>query len=515
MTPATTGTRAPVEAYLDARLSGASLERAGRRVLTDIRWWIRPGERWVLAGTNGSGKTQLLKVIAGIVRPDPATTATVRWRLAGEWHRVPYEVKGRIAYLGPERQDKYQRYDWDSTAAAVVGTGIYGTDIPLEPLTPADRRAVHSVLGRLGMARFAQRRFLELSYGERRMVLLARALIARPALLLLDEVFNGLDAPNQQRLMRWLNRLRGRLPVVLATHQRADVPAAMTHLLVLRAGRIVHSGRLDGSSLARLFGTATATGSHTGPPVRRRLDGGHELVCLRRASVYLDGRQALSGVTLTIGTGQFWVVHGGNGAGKTTLLRTLYGDHGVAAGGSVVRAGIGPGVPLAEFRRWTGMSAPFLHASYPRGCTVAEVVLSGLHAAVGMPAPATPAERKRARMLLRRLKMARWATRTLRDLSHGQARCVLFARAIVHGPRLLLLDEPFDGLDAATRAALGRELVRMAAQGTAIVVAAHAAAEWAHMATHELELDAGRVRYAGPLRRPGAGRTRRATARGR
>jgi molybdate transport system ATP-binding protein len=491
-------------AYLETHLTGASLERGGRRVLKDIRWRIRPGERWVLAGANGSGKTQLLKIIAGIVRADPAARATVRWRLDGEWHRVPYEVKGRIAYLGPERQDKYQRYDWDMTVEALVGTGIYGTDIPLDPLTAADRRGVRALLARLGMASFAHRRLLELSYGERRMVLLARALIARPALLLMDEVFNGLDAPNQQRLMRWLGRLRGRLPVVLATHQPADVPAGMTHVLMLREGGVVHSGRLRRSRLPQLFGTTmNAPGGHGAAGVRKRTAAANLwLVRLQRAHVYLDERAALGGITLSIAAGQFWVVHGGNGAGKTTLLRTVYGDHGVAVGGSIERAGITPGVPLADFRRWTGLSAPYLHAGYPRTCTVADVVLSGLHASVGMPAPATESEAARARALMRRLNIAQWAARTLGALSHGQARRVLFARAIMGRPRLLLLDEPFDGLDAATRAVMTRELARMTAGGVAIMVAAHAAAEWTHMATHEVELRAGQMLYAGELRLP-------------
>jgi ABC-type molybdenum transport system ATPase subunit/photorepair protein PhrA len=228
--------------------------------------------------------------------------------------------------------------------------------------------------------------------------------------------------------------------------------------------------------------------------------GSRILVRLQRADVYLEGRAVLRGICVAIRPGNFWVVHGGNGAGKTTLLRTLYGDHGVAVGGRIERAGIGPGIALAEFRRRTGLSAPHLHASYPRRYTVAEVVTSGLHASVGMPAVATKLERDRAARLMKSLKVAHWAKRSFGELSHGQARLVLFARALIGRPRLLLLDEPFDGIDTTTRALLQRALQESSAHGAAIAVAAHSVAEWSHLATHELELSSGRQVYAGPIR---------------
>jgi molybdate transport system ATP-binding protein len=482
------------------RVAGAALQRAGRRVLTNIHWQIRPGQRWILLGANGSGKTQLLKLIAGIVRPAPAPGRTVRWRLRGEWHEVPLEVRQRIAYLGPERQDKYERYDWNMAAEDLVGTGLYATDIPLDALTAADRRQVRGVLRRLGVGQLARRRFLELSYGQRRMVLLARALIRRPALLILDEVFTGLDLENHALLVRWLARLRGGLPLVIATHELADIPSTATHALVLRAGRIVYRGRM-GNAVRGHFGARARGAGATGRRGRAHLrNAGASLVRLQGAHVYLEGCHALRDVSCAVRAGEFWVIHGPNGAGKTTLLRTLYGDHGVAAGGAIERAGIRPGVALEQFRARTGIAAPYIQAAYPRNYTVADVVLSGRHASIGLQRPFSRADREATKRVLRRLGLARWAGRSLGQLSYGQTRLVLFARALVRGRRLLLLDEPFDSMDAHTRRVLARELRRLASQGVAIVVAAHSLHEWTAYATHELELAAGRVRYAGVAR---------------
>src|SRR5438132_464856 len=133
--------------YLEVRLEHVSLHRAGRSVLKDISWTIRPGERWVLAGANGAGKTQLLKLLAGAVWPTPSTRAIRHYLLGRERSSTPAEVKEQIAYLGAERQDKYQRYGWNMAVERIVGTGLYRTDIPLDALTASDRGRIGKALG--------------------------------------------------------------------------------------------------------------------------------------------------------------------------------------------------------------------------------------------------------------------------------------------------------------------------------------------------------------------------------
>jgi molybdate transport system ATP-binding protein len=228
--------------YLEVRLAHANLRRGGRLVLRDLSWIIRPGERWVLAGSNGAGKTQLLKLVAGAVWPEPAALPVRRYRRGRQQWTTPQEVREEIAYLGAERQDKYQRYGWNMTVERIVGTGVHRTDIPLDALAAGERRAVQRALDALAVAHLAARPFLSLSYGERRVILLARALAARPRLLLLDEVLNGLDAANRRRVLRWLARRSRRLPWVLATHRLEDVPPGANRVLVLDRGRIVYAG---------------------------------------------------------------------------------------------------------------------------------------------------------------------------------------------------------------------------------------------------------------------------------
>src|SRR3984893_15495482 len=158
--------------YVEVRLANVDLEREGRTVLANVTWTIRPGERWVLAGGNGAGKTQLLKIIAGAGWPTPHDTAKSpsavansarRYHWRNETFMSPFEVKEEIGYVGPERQDKYERYGWNHTVEQIVGTGRYRTDIPLDPLTVSDRRGIAALLKRLAIAPLAARPFLSLS----------------------------------------------------------------------------------------------------------------------------------------------------------------------------------------------------------------------------------------------------------------------------------------------------------------------------------------------------------------
>src|SRR5579859_2573099 len=145
---------------VEVRLKELSLQRQGRVVLENVSWTIQPGQRWVLAGGNGAGKTQLLKIIAGAVWPTVAESEkssavahpSRRYRWRHETFLTPMEVQEEIAYVGPERQDKYERYGWNYTVGEVVGTGLYRTDIPLNTLTPADRSRVAALLKRLALA---------------------------------------------------------------------------------------------------------------------------------------------------------------------------------------------------------------------------------------------------------------------------------------------------------------------------------------------------------------------------
>jgi molybdate transport system ATP-binding protein len=484
--------------HLSVTLSRIDLDRGERAVLRDVAWRIVPGQRWLLVGGNGAGKTQLLKLVAGSVWPTPTGRALRRYRWGRESIDTPAGVMDEIAYVGAERQDRYEHYEWNFSAREIVGTGLYRTDIPMTALGARDHAKIDALLGRLDIAALAERRFLTLSYGERRLVLIARALAWRPKLLLLDEVANGLDARNHARFMRFLeSTARSSLPWVFATHRREDVSDAVTHLLELDAGRVRRRGAIRPAKARELLRQEEgvflpATPRRTPAPRRSRR---RVIVALEKAHVHIDDAHLLHDIDLSVAKGDCWVVHGPNGSGKSTLLRTLYGDHAVAAGGRVVRDGIIPGVPLEKFKLRTAYVAPHLQTWHQPKMPVMEVVASGRYASIGLNDAITASDRRHAERALRRFGLLTLKNRTLAELSYGQARRVLFARAWAREPTLALLDEPFAGLDRATRADLTRRLNEWIEEGGTCVIATHHRDEWPRRTTHVLEIANGRATH--------------------
>ncbi len=483
---------------LEIKLRRLRLRRGGRDVLRGLDWHLRPGQRWVLVGGNGAGKTQLLKLLAGSVWPEPAIPGAPpprAYRRHGQWHHDTVDVQSEVAYVGPERQDRYTRYDWDFSVADVVATGCQRVDIPEGPLIAEVRGQAISTLRLLGIAALQERRFLQLSSGERRLVLLARALASRPALLLLDETLTHLDAPNQQRLLAWLQQAPQQGPAwVLSTHRRDHIPSSATHALVLRQGRVLAVGKLVSprvvNALTRVLGRGQLHQRVQTSPKTCRVP---LRLSVSQGELWLEGRLILREANLALHAGECWVITGENGSGKTALLRALYGDFPFALGSVVTRTGVKPGEPLQNFRVRCGFVAPQLQTDYPRQTSVLDTVLSGWDASYGIGEPPDRASRASAQAALKFWALSSWSRRPLAELSYGQARRVLFARAWIRSPEVLLLDEPLAGLDVRQRRLITTRIERARVSGAAIIMTTHHADEWPVNCAGELRIADARL----------------------
>jgi molybdate transport system ATP-binding protein len=472
-------------------LSRCSLVLDGHVVLDEIDFALHRGQRWALVGPNGSGKTLLLKMLRGDVWPTPT----------GQERRTARLDKEHIAYVGPERQDKYVRYGWDLTVAQVVTTGLFDEDIPLTQPSRAQRERVVRVLRRFSLWSLRRRRMLTLSYGQRRLALVARAFASDARVLLLDEVFNGLDVRAREKLRRALERPRGGHEWVLTSHRPKELPENVTHVARIEAGRVVEAGRFEGAKHEERDSGHIRKGvllrplsePRPGPRVPR------PLVTIANATIYRDYRPVLRNLNWTLRSSEHWAVLGANGSGKSTLLSLLYGDLHPALGGTIERAGVPAGSRIEEWKRRVGWVSPELQADHFAASSIEEVVISGCYASVGLNTPATSADRRIARRWLEFFGIASLRERSPRRVSYGQMRLALLARAMVNDPELLLLDEPCTGLDAEMRDSVMREIERLANRGTQIVMTVHDVEDSVPAIRNVLRIHRGGRVQAGPV----------------
>jgi len=222
--------------------------RGDTQVLRAVSWEVGPGERWAVLGPNGSGKTTLLQVASGYLFPTRGTVTVLGHQLG---HVDVRRLRERIGVVSAAVAKMLAP---SVTARDVVMSARYAA---LEPwwhsYTDDDRRRAEQLLAGAGFAAVIDRPFGVLSEGERQQVLLARTLMADPALLLLDEPAAGLDLAGRERLVSRLAALAGDRsspPMVLVTHHVEEIPAHFSHLLLLRRGRVVAAGPIDAALTA-------------------------------------------------------------------------------------------------------------------------------------------------------------------------------------------------------------------------------------------------------------------------
>ncbi len=483
------------------QIGNASVRLGRHWALRDVSLDIRAGEHWLLLGPNGAGKTVLLKLLRGDVWPTPTGREARRYHLRdGEVLEQPLFAAERMAYLGPERQDRYVRYESQLDVAQVVLTGYDDSDLPLQAPTLAQQRRIRQVLQQAGLAGYASRTFLSLSYGQRRRVLLARAFVREPDVLLLDEALNGLDIKGRAAFLRALRRVSSPGTAwILTSHRRGDAPAGLTHIARIAHGRIEHVtdlrvGAIDPSASQTEAGPEIASDAQRRPPgasvVEGRIRAAKPLLRLHRAAVYREERSVIGTFDWALERGQHWYVRGANGSGKSTFVALLYGDLWPAHGGKRERYWSA----ADDWKARVGLVSPELQARYAAtGCTVEQIVASGFHASIGLNEWPTAAELRRVRRELRAWGLTKLAARQARELSYGQLRLALVARAFVRSRRLWLLDEPFDGLDAEARQRFRARLDGAVSRGATVVMATHHVDDVPSYVTRVLTLRRGRA----------------------
>jgi iron complex transport system ATP-binding protein len=265
---ATTSESSHAPAPPAVQLEAVAVVRDGNALLDDITWTVRAGERWALLGPNGSGKTTLLRVAGSALWPTRGTVDILGERLGTVDMRL---LRQRIAVVSAAVTRALRP---TLSALDVVLTGRHAAlETWWNEYSDEDRAEADRLLHEAGFggAAFDQRPFGLLSEGERQQVLLARALMGSPELVLMDEPAAGLDLGARERLIGRLAALAedpSVPPLVLVTHHAEEIPPGVTHAALLQGGRMLVSGPID-----EVFNSATVSECFGVPVTVNRSEG--------------------------------------------------------------------------------------------------------------------------------------------------------------------------------------------------------------------------------------------------
>ena len=222
------------------KIKNADVYVGGNKVLNSLNWSMGENENWAIIGNNGTGKTTFMRLIFGELIP--VYGGEVRW--FGNKERSPLsEVRKKISYVSAEYQSGYDRpaLGWE-----VVASGLFSSIGLHEEVTSQQKKTAFKSMNYLGIEYLGNTLYKQMSYGEARRVLLARALVRRTRLMILDEPCAGLDVPTRETFLESLEKLvRKRTQLIYVTHRIEEIMPCFTHILYLKKGKVFKQGRKE------------------------------------------------------------------------------------------------------------------------------------------------------------------------------------------------------------------------------------------------------------------------------
>jgi len=320
-----------------------------------------------------------------------------------------------------------------------------------------------------GMTACLDKGYRQLSTGQSRKLVILSQILKGVSCLVLQSPYDGLDPESCLEMNKALFHLyQQQKQLVIFVNNTGDIPSWCTHIGVMSDGRLAHQGRRD--KILELLEQTIQTQTPDFKALARDLYGNRSidlkknltykdqtpLVCLNKGHAGYGGVNIFTDLSLVINQGDHTLVTGTNGCGKSTLLQMITGDHPACYQNDLKIFNIqrGTGESIWDIKQHMGIVSSELHRNYNVRGTTLHCIISGLFDSIGVYRQYNDHHEQQARTWLKRLNMDRDADTPFRLLSYARQRLVLIARALIKVPRLLILDEPSQGLDESNRKAV-------------------------------------------------------------
>ena len=497
--------------------------RVGEHVsFQGTNWAMKTGQHWGIIGANGSGKSTLADAIC---RKIPIIQGHVQYFFDKDAEKArSYLKSGEILQISTEahkellrghaeyhqaRWQSFEGHNAPSVSELLTGKSIeHHSPFEVTPLKRSEdlyRQRREEAVKLLGIEYLLERKIIHVSHGEARKVLLARALMQSPELLVLDDPFSGLDNASRALLQQTIEELFNHetLHILLLTSRADEILEGITHLLCVEQGRVVAQGEKEAllnTDVVRQFSLRQTHPQVSGrafpAPPQHSLPHNGPIVEMEKVSVRYGDVDVLQQIDWTMNAGEHWAILGHNGAGKSTLLSMILADNPQAYANHLRIFGMqrGSGESIWDIKRHIGWVSPELQLYYHRAMRCHAVVCSGFFDSVGLYRHYSSEQSDAASAWMSSVGLETLRDRPLSAVSAGEQRMVLLARALVKHPRLLILDEPCQGLDAGHRKHILDLLDQLCRQSSVcIIYVTHHFNEMPQAISHVLTLEHGHV----------------------
>ena len=467
---------------------------------------IGKGEQIALVGENGMGKSMLVDLLMGKY---PLQHGSLEYDFSPSPWKEAYKNIKHISFrdtFGSSDTNYYYQQRWNSTDLDEVPLvkdliGSYeGSDFQRQ------------IFALFHVEEMLDKPVILLSSGEMRKFQLTKMLLTHPRILILDNPYIGLDAATRDQLTELLKQLsekRG-IQLILVMSMMDSVPDFITHVVVVKDMKV--AGKMTLGDYRSWFNNVLAKHSFEEivlPMPNSQLSSNNlqltpskthsstinsqqdEVVRLNKVSIRYGTRTILKDLDWVVRRGEKWALSGENGCGKSTLLSIICADNPQSYACDVSLFGYkrGSGESIWDIKKHIGYVSPEMHRAYLKNLPAIDIVASGLHDSIGLYVKPKPGQREVCQQWMDTFGVAHLADRPFLQMSDGEQRMVLLARAFVKDPELLILDEPLHGLDTFNRQKVKRIINAFCArEDKTLMMVSHFENELPSCIDHQLHL---------------------------
>lgn len=414
-----------------------SINRSGKKVLENISFTLNTGDALAITGPAGCGKTSLGLALAqqlyyqGTISYDLPGGSQIAW-VEQQHHFKTLQSTTDLYY-----QQRFNSYDTEETQTVAESLG-------------SQLSAARELIVEMGIGYLLEEKLIQLSNGENKKLQLLNALLQKPAVLIMDQPFSGLDTGTRKWLNEQVIRLKAAGVLVMVICSADEIPDCIDKVIILENGSMkTMEDRLAFLSGPRIEFNQPVISNTEELPFSAEHPAFDHIIDMEDVTVRYGEKLILDRISWSVLPGECWLLTGPNGAGKSTLLSLVNGDNPQAYANKIHLFGKrrGSGESIWDIKKKTGFLSPELHVYFNDSSTGFETVASGLFDTIGLFRQVSTEDTAWVMQWMDVCGISTLKNKRLLELSTGEQRLVLLARALVKDPPLLILDEPCQGLD--------------------------------------------------------------------